>query len=764
MFCHNCGKEVSEGAVFCSQCGARQNTGNTVEAEKNAAGIQAGNAVPGSMQEGSAAIGSAQNAVPGSAQGGNAAAGSVQNAEPGSMQEGSVVPGSAQGGNAAAGSAQNAVPGSIQEGNAAIGSAQPGKKKKGKGGIIALVIVVVLLIGAGAGAALYFTGDAYMSRKNMKLAEECFDAEEYEEALAYYEEALKLDPGLTEAYLKSADIRVMEGEYEEAIGILEKGLKKTREDEDAQEEIEGKIEEIGHLENEAATAKLQEYLKNELEPQYGYADLNARSQFFDWNVSFEENKNWTGAAGMAKAEIRDLDGDGRDEMLVLVLKEEEISLSIYEVENNVPVKKAEHSEERIWDMFGYEVLYSMVDGGGVPYLFVKEELSGILSDGYQANIKLYRYDGTTFYMPLGILQTGGGSSDFEFKAYEYDAFGNLLNEETVYDEVYDHEVNYDSAYCRERIVDLFGKYGLALDSGAAANPEQDLFADLQAARGYQELLFLNMWGVYLDEGAEYHFNDWDSPILVYESFLRGEKTVRTRAGAWFSDQEQMDLTIQDMLAKVEKVYLEYSEKDTITRIEYAYLDCGGDGVEELAVRFVGLDIYSPDDDSDLTAIIACRDGELELIYSRESWARSGTAIYSYGCIYTGGSSGAGDYCEELEYINAEHEVQSICQIEILGGWWVSFVSEEAYQEAFDAETADPQMQISIYTINGSEYHVAEIYDESSQECQNYIALCQAEGKVFVQEEEIEAMLLQRMKELGIKDEWKLDTELYWRWL
>ena len=74
------------------------------------------------------------------------------------------------------------------------------------------------------------------------------------------------------------------------------------------------------------------------------------------------------------------------------------------------------------------------------------------------------------------------------------------------------------------------------------------------------------------------------------------------------------------------------------------------------------------------------------------------------------------------------------------------------------------MQISIYTINGSEYHVAEIYDESSQECQNYIALCQAEGKVFVQEEEIEAMLLQRMKELGIKDEWKLDTELYWRWL
>lgn len=713
MFCHNCGSEVREDAVFCPHCGARQGTGKD-------AGT--GEEIQTKKEDGT--------------------------------------------GKDSAGTAEEAGAEGLPSGNAPSGSGskQPEKKKKGKGGVIALVIAAVLLIGAGVGCALYFTGDAYVSRKNMKLAEECFDGEEYEEALEYYEKALKLDSGLTEAYIRTADIYLLEEKYGEAIEILEKGLKKTREDEDSQEEIEEKIAEIERLENEAATAKLQEYLENELEPQYGYADLSAKKHFFDWNSSFEENRNWTGAAGMAKAEICDLDRDGRDEMLVIVLEEEKISLSIYEVEDNAPVKKAEQTEERFSDMGGYEILYSLVDGGGVTYLFCEESLSGILSDGYLVNAKLYCYDGANFYMPLGILQSGEGSAEFEIKAYEYDAHGNLLNEETVYDDVYGHEVNYDSEYCRDRIVGLFGKYGLAIDSATAANPENDLFADLPAAEGYQELLALSMWGVYQNEGAEYHFNDWDSPILVYESFLRGEKTVRARAGAWFSDQEQMDLTLQDMLAKVESEYLEYSDKDSISRIEYAYLDCGGDGIEELAVKFVGLDIYSPDDESDLTTVIACRDGELELIYSRESWARSGTEIYFYGCIYTGGSAGAGDYCEELEYINAEHEVQSICQVEALGGWWVSYVSEEAYQKAFGDAEMDPGMELTVYTINGSDYYVAEIYDESSQECQDYVALCQEEGKVFIQDEGIDALLLQRERELGIKDEWKLDTELYWRWL
>lgn len=101
--------------------------------------------------------------------------------------------------------------------------------KKGKGGVIAaLVVVILLVIAAGAGAVLYFTSDSYQIKKNLKLAEECFAGEEYEEALDYYKAALKLDRSLVEAYLGTADIYIEESEYQNAVNILEKGLDKVR--------------------------------------------------------------------------------------------------------------------------------------------------------------------------------------------------------------------------------------------------------------------------------------------------------------------------------------------------------------------------------------------------------------------------------------------------------------------------------------------------------------------------------------------------------
>lgn len=101
--------------------------------------------------------------------------------------------------------------------------------KKGKGGIIAaLVVVILLVIAAGVGAVLYFTSDSYQIKKNLKLADECFAEEEYEEALDYYKAALKLDRSLVEAYLGSADIYIEKSEYQNAVDILEKGLDKVR--------------------------------------------------------------------------------------------------------------------------------------------------------------------------------------------------------------------------------------------------------------------------------------------------------------------------------------------------------------------------------------------------------------------------------------------------------------------------------------------------------------------------------------------------------
>lgn len=180
MFCRNCGTELREGAAFCQNCGTPVTAQEPVQETPAAAPMQ-------------------------------------KTAE--------VTPA--------------AVP--MQE-------AKPDKKKEksngNKSAVIVLVVLILLIIGAGAGVAFYFTGDGYNIKKNMKLAQRCFEEKEYEDAIGYYDEALDLDDTLVDAYLNSADIYVLQDEYEAAIELLAKGRKRTRKIEESEALLTARLAEV----------------------------------------------------------------------------------------------------------------------------------------------------------------------------------------------------------------------------------------------------------------------------------------------------------------------------------------------------------------------------------------------------------------------------------------------------------------------------------------------------------------------------------------
>lgn len=182
MFCGNCGKKLNEGAAFCPNCG-------TPVSAESAATVQ----------------------------------------EEQKPEETPAAP--------AASPAESAAP--VQE------AQKPEEKKAGnKGPIIVLVVILLLVIGAGAGAAIYFTSAGYNINKNLKQAQQCFEEQEYEDALDYYDKALDLDDTLVDAYLKSADIYVLQNEYESAIDLLAKGRKRTGELEEAETLLRDKLAEV----------------------------------------------------------------------------------------------------------------------------------------------------------------------------------------------------------------------------------------------------------------------------------------------------------------------------------------------------------------------------------------------------------------------------------------------------------------------------------------------------------------------------------------
>ena len=194
-FCEQCGAQLQEGSVFCSKCGA--STGMQVQNT----GEKISDAVP-----------------------------EITFAS-GAQQVGSVQP--------------------VQEKN-------DKKEKKGKKAVIMAVVAAVAVMALlGTGVTLYLRSDGYQCKKNMQLAEKSYEAEEYKEALAYYKDALALDDTLVDAYLKSADIYVAEEDFEDALKILKKGMKKI-EDEESRNILNEELVEV-YLAEADYFLKIEEY-------------------------------------------------------------------------------------------------------------------------------------------------------------------------------------------------------------------------------------------------------------------------------------------------------------------------------------------------------------------------------------------------------------------------------------------------------------------------------------------------------------------------
>lgn len=186
MFCYKCGKEIKDGQTFCSYCGTKQ----SAEAKPKAEMIWE---IPVTAPVG------------------------------GGSEK------------------QDTIPGAAKPNETKSNEPKPDGAKKKKGAVIGIAVAALLVIAVGAGCILYFTGDSYACSKNMKLAEKYFEDEDYEEALSCYEDVLKIDNTLTDAYLGAADVHLVEENYEEALAILRKGLKKVRSDREAREELEEKL-------------------------------------------------------------------------------------------------------------------------------------------------------------------------------------------------------------------------------------------------------------------------------------------------------------------------------------------------------------------------------------------------------------------------------------------------------------------------------------------------------------------------------------------
>lgn len=277
----------------------------------------------------------------------------------------------------------------------------------------------------------------------------------------------------------------------------------------------GASNESGAPAQSAAGTMLQNYLNDVLIPQYGRADLTARkmdigpANYEEIYAQSEQYKDWTKLDGISDAKICDIDGDGVDELTVAFVKEQNAGVSVYEAERGSVVKRSEILEEYPGDLCGYDIIWAMVEAGGKSYLLWGQADWGVLADYYSKNVRLWRYDGRKMGLALEILQTDGGSSNFEYTAYQYGESGQLASEEVIYrDFAYDRDVAYPEEYRMARLRELLGSYGIQEGDNAFQYAANVSLEPPAAADGKcQPLLDIHMDGKYEDGNIIFYFNN-----------------------------------------------------------------------------------------------------------------------------------------------------------------------------------------------------------------------------------------------------------------
>lgn len=201
---------------------------------------------------------------------------------------------------------------------------------------------------------------------------------------------------------------------------------------------------------------------------------------------------------------------------------------------------------------------------------------------------------------------------------------------------------------------------------------------------------------------------------------------------------------------------EYTDKTSCDQIQYAYVKCpdSSDETEKnLLVKFVGLNIYTQDDQSYAVFILAENNGRLYITGSYECWARSETTAYENGILRSSGSGGAGDHYDGISVLLSDGKPVSIYDAEILSGWWTSYVNDTIYNEVIDENTVPPDLIVAIYTIGDKKYYQYDMSDCREEEkplCESYISRCRDEAAInWVSEEEIQTAVQNQCIAVGI---------------
>lgn len=307
---------------------------------------------------------------------------------------------------------------------------EKGKKNKGKSTVFRIVLVCIAVFFGVTGSTVLMLSKKSEKHLQTKLAEgrRYLEDMNYEKAEDRFLKAVEIDKKDPESYLKLAEVYIKQGEPEKAKKILEQGKRETN---------SKKIE---------AQYSLYTYVDEVLIPELGQCEEGTYTCDYittDYGMTLDSVHS---QSGVLTSRIQDFDGDGKEELLVLIMKNNEkeeaaggadmpdrnaVYLQMYELQNQDVILQTE------MEGLGAQVLgFGDTENDGI---FLKKyngktyicgsaySLAYLWSDGSIFNSFVVTYEDGTFQKYCGTDETIAGS-DFRNLEAETNTMASMLEQ------------------------------------------------------------------------------------------------------------------------------------------------------------------------------------------------------------------------------------------------------------------------------------------------------------------------------------------------
>lgn len=201
----------------------------------------------------------------------------------------------------------------------------------------------------------------------------------------------------------------------------------------------------------------------------------------------------------------------------------------------------------------------------------------------------------------------------------------------------------------------------------------------------------------------------------YEAFLNGQEKLYcdkyfencvSENADFVGYEKNTPYTMEEFVrALLSNMYIdEVGDEYSLDEVQYAYIDCGMDGIPELALRFPDIIYWNAPYEG--ICVIKEIDGKLQLCYEQTVGYRGQIDINENGMINYDGSGGAALHYYTKKFLDANGDMKLVYNMEEIYGTYDLYVPWEnsIYERADELGVSD-----SIY-INGYEFTEPNLYD------------------------------------------------------